>query len=147
VTAATMLVGSEAWSRGRLWRHRLAGGSTVAIIVGLGAVATLDLLDVGPLTLPWMGERGFSAELVGGLAGAVTVPMLLSLAWGEFRTAGAIFGVLLAVLLHVSAALLLLTGLYQAVEWCARAAPGAASVVATSVVTLSLVVFALWAWG
>ncbi len=147
VAAATMFVGSEAWSRGQLWRHRLAAGSTVAVIVGLGAVATLDLLDVGPLTLPWMGERGFLAELVGGLAGAVALPMLLSLTWGEFRMAGSILGVLLAVLLHVSAALLLLTGLYQAVEWCARAAPVAAMVVAASVVTLSLMVFALWAWG
>ncbi|MEJ7795761.1 MAG: DUF1353 domain-containing protein [Nocardioides sp.] len=147
VATATMFVGSEAWSRGQLWRHRLAAGSTVAVILGLGAVATLDLFDLGPLTLPWMGERSLLTELVGGLAGAVALPVLISLAWGRFRMAGAILGVLLAVLLHVSVALLLLTGLYQAVEWAAKAAPAAAMVVAASVVTLSLVVLALYAWG
>lgn len=146
VATATIYLGSAAWSRARLWGYRVAASLTILLILVLGTLATLDLFDVGP-RLPWMGERRWWSELVGGLAGAVAIPVLLGLTWGRFRTAGAILGVLLAVLLHVTVALLLLTGLYQAVEWCARAAPAVAMVTAALLVTLSLLGVALYSWA
>ena len=43
-------------------------------------------------------------------------PFLLALTWGEFWRAGAILGITLALLLHVTIALLGLTLLYQVLE-------------------------------
>jgi hypothetical protein len=63
-----------------------------------------------------MGDRAWPLELAGGLAGAVVVPFVLGLTWGRFRAAGVIVGIGLAVLLHVTVALAVLTGLYQLVE-------------------------------
>lgn len=42
--------------------------------------------------------------------------MLLGLTWGRLRAAGIIAGVALALLLHVTAAVALLTGVYQVAE-------------------------------
>jgi hypothetical protein len=117
VTLATVFVG-----RSRLVgrRHRVAAGATLALVTWLGWCATADLVDRDwPLTvpLPWMGERAWWAELGLGFAFAVLVPLVLSLLWGRFRVAGAIVGVLLAVLLHVTVALAAVTLAYQAVEW------------------------------
>ena len=119
VTSATMLSGSTRWSRALLWRYRLAGVLTVAAIAYLGACATADLFDKGApglVELPWMGDRAWPLELAGGLTGAVVVPFVLGLTWGRFRAAGVIVGIGLAVLLHVTVALAVLTGLYQLVE-------------------------------
>jgi len=55
-------------------------------------------------------------ELLGGAAGAVVVPLALSVLWGRFRRAGAIAGVMLGALFHVSLALLLLSGFYVVAE-------------------------------
>ena len=110
----------------------------------LGTIATLDLFDAGP-TLPWMGERPWPDELLGGLAGAVVIPCVLGLLWGRFRVAGTLSGVALAVLFHVSVVLLVLTGLYQAVEWAASRAPRAAAAVAAVVVAVSVVVLGIFA--
>lgn len=137
VTTATVLSGAgTTWSRGLLWRYRVAAGLTILLIGYLGLCATLDLLDVsvpGAVELPWMGDRSWPVELVGGLAGAVVVPFLLGLTWGRFRVAGTIVGISLAVLLHVSVALLLLTLGYQLVERAAGRWPlvvaGAAALV------------------
>jgi hypothetical protein len=118
VTTATMLSGAgTGWSTARTLRYRVTAGLTLVVIGVLGVLATMDLFDVpGAAELPWMGHRGWFAELVGGLAGAVVIPLILGLAWGAFRRAGTIVGVTLAVLLHVTAALLLLTLLYRTLE-------------------------------
>ena len=88
-----------------------------------------------------MGDRGWFAELAGGLSGAFVVPLLLSLAWGRFRIAGAVVGVTLAVLLHVTIALLALTALYRALEWLTARVP-TLMVAALGVVTaVTLVIF------
>jgi hypothetical protein len=139
VTVATIAVGSAAWSPRQRWHYRIAAGATVALVLVLGALATLDLFDAG-VRLPWMGDRPWPAELVGGFAGAVVIPSSLALTWGRFRVAGAISAVALALLLHVSVALLLLTGLYQATEAFVRRAPTAAAVVAGGIGVASLVV-------
>ena len=144
VATATIFLGSEAWSRAQWWGYRVAAATTIALVVLLGSLATLDLVDAG-VRLPWMGDRPWWSEVVGGFAAAVAIPFVLGLAWGRFRMAGAILGVLLALLLHVSVALLLLTGLYAAVEWAARAWPGVAMAAAASVVALSVMLLAVYA--
>ena len=69
---------------------------------------------------------------------------MLGLAWGRFRVAGAVLGVLLAVLLHVSLALLLLTGVYQGLEWLARRLPGVMMAAVGVVVAASVLVLAVF---
>lgn len=144
VATATIFVGSAAWSRAQAWAHRVAAATTIVLVALIGTLATVDLVDAG-VELPWMGDRPWWSELAGGAAGAVAIPFLLGLTWGRFRVAGAVLGVLLALLLHVTVALLLLTGLYQAVERLARAAPTVSAVLGGSAVTLALMGFTLYA--
>src|SRR5689334_22094891 len=123
VATATIFVGSADWSRARGTAYRAAAAVTIGVVLVLGTLATLDLFDVGGVALPWMGHRVWWQEVIGGFAGAVAIPFVLGLAWGRFSVAGAVLGVLLALLLHVSLALLLLTGLYQGLEWLTRRQP------------------------
>lgn len=125
VTTTTMLSGSgTGWPTGLRWYYRVVAALTVLLIVVLGACATADLLDLRWLPeLPWMGDRPWWLELLGGAAGAVVVPAALGLLWGRFRVAGWVIGISLALLLHVTVVLLTLTGLYWAAEWLAGRAP------------------------
>lgn len=118
VTTFTMLRGQRTpWSSATTWGYRVVIGLSLLVVVALGVLATLDLFDVPHTpTLPWMGHRPWWAELIGGLAGAIAIPVVLGLAWGRFRVAGWVMGIGLAVLLHVTVALLVLTGLYQITE-------------------------------
>lgn len=88
--------------------HRAVVVLTIAVIVGLGTLATLDALDVWD-GLFWMGDRPWYLELLGGALGALVIPALLSLAWGRLWRAGLIAGVALAFLLHVTVVLAVLT--------------------------------------
>jgi hypothetical protein len=88
-----------------------------------------------------MGDRPWYAELAGGLAGAVVIPLLLALLWGRFRIAGAVVGVTLAVLLHVTVALVALTGFYRLLEWLTARAPTLVLVLVAVVTAAALVVF------
>jgi hypothetical protein len=145
VATATMLDGEgTGWSKAQLWRYRAAAALTVLVVVVLGVCATLDLFDVhvtGVPQLPWMGDRGWFAELAGGLAGAVVIPLVLAVAWGPFRIAGAIVGVTLAVLLHVTVALLALTAFYRLLEWLTKRAPSVALLLAGMLSAAALVIF------
>ena len=143
VATATMLSGAgTGWPAARARRYRLTAALTVLVIVVLGVLATLDLFDVsGTPALPWMGYRPWYAELAGGLAGAVVVPLVLALLWGPFRIAGAVVGVALAVLLHVTAALVALTALYRLLEWLTARVPTAMLVLVVAVTALSVAVF------
>ena len=147
VTVATIYVGRPVpWSPARQWSYRVAASVTILSILYLGYCATDDLFDrswVGAVELPWMGERPWWVELAGGLAGAIVVPLALSLLWGRLRIAGAVAGVLLAVLLHVTIGLALIATTYLALERLARRSPLAAWVLAGLVVVAALVVFAL----
>lgn len=111
VTLSTMWHSRNAWTRAVL--VGLLG--TVAV---LGVLATLDFFDVVDL-VPWMGGPGTAwwLKLLTGALGALLIPVVLSLAWGRYWRAGAITGVALAFLLHVTAVLALLVLLYQAVEY------------------------------
>lgn len=142
VTLGTIRAGSASWSRARHLRYLLTAAVSLLVVAALGVLATLDLFDVVDV-LPWMGERSTGLELVGGLAGAVVVPLLLGLAWGRFAVAGVVSGIALAVLLHVTVLLALLTAAYQLAEWLARRRPLAAGVVAAAVVLAFLVLVVL----
>lgn len=88
----------------------------VAIVV-LGWFATLDLFDQGNW-LPWMGTRPWFVELLTGALMAAVIPLVLSLLWPKgTRPAGAIVGVALAALLHVTIAITAVTFGYQLVEY------------------------------
>ena len=146
VTIATIVVGSRSWGPVRWWGYRLAAAVTIGVVLVLGTLATLDLFDAGVVALPWMDDRVWWGELLGGFAGAVAIPFLLGLGWGRLRVAGAITGVLLAVLLHVTLVLLVLTALYQAVEHLSQRAPTVAWTLGGVVVTLSLLTFLGSVW-
>ena len=145
VATATMLSGAgTGWSKALAWRYRATAALTVLLIVVLGVCATLDLFDVhvtGVPELPWMGDRSWFVELVGGLSGAVVIPLVLSLLWGPFRIAGAVVGVTLAVLLHVTVALLGLTAGYRVLEWLTAKAPTLALALAGVLIAVALVLF------
>ena len=145
VATATMLSGAgTGWSPGRVWRYRATAALTVLVVAVLGVCATLDLFDLHVAAvpgLPWMGDRPWYAELAGGLAGAVVVPLLLALLWGPFRIAGAVVGVSLAVLLHVTVALVGLTAAYRVLEWLTARVPTLVLALVAVVTAVAVVVF------
>jgi hypothetical protein len=143
VATATMLSGAgTGWSRATRRYYRAIAALTVLVITVLGIGATLDLFDVGGAPeLPWMGDRSWYVELAGGLAGAFVVPLVLSLLWGPFRIAGAVVGVTLAVLLHVTVALLGLTVLSRGLEWLTAKAPTLVLVLLAVLTATAVVVF------
>lgn len=147
VTVATILVGRPVpWTPARQWAYRAAAALTIATIVYLGYSSTADLFDRRwflAVDVPWMGDRSFWVEVAGGLAGAIVVPLALSLLWGRMRMAGAIAGVMLAVLLHVTVGLAAIAATYVALERLARRSPAAAWGLAAAVTAGALVTFAL----
>jgi Protein of unknown function (DUF1353) len=151
VTVATVFVGRAVpWSRVRHWSYRVAASVTIVAILYLGYCATGDLFDrswVGAVELPWMGERSWWVEAVGGLSGAIVLPLALSVLWGRLRMAGAIAGVMLAVLLHVTVGLAVIGATYLALEQLARRSPLLAWVLAGLVVAAALVTFAVVTLG
>ena len=151
VTVATVFVGRAVpWSRPKHWSYRVAAAVTIATILYLGYSSTSDLLDrswVGAVQVPWMGDRPFWAEIAGGFSGAVVLPLALSLLWGRLRMAGAIAGVMLAVLLHVTVGLAVIAAGYLALERLARWSAAAAWVLAAAVVGGSLVTFGVVSLG
>lgn len=147
VTLGTIWHGSVEWSTARHWRYRAAMILTLITVAVLGVLATLDLLDRGGVTLPWMGKEDWWLELAGGLAGAVVFPLLLGLLWGRFYVAGVVSGIALAVLLHVTVILLAISLLYLAAEWLAKRRPLALTVAAGVVVAACAVfVLAMFFW-
>jgi hypothetical protein len=93
---------------------------TLALIGGLGIAATLDLFErlwSGWWVTPWGPDGTFWVEVGWGALMAVLIPVALaSVFWRRYRTAGLIAGLALALLLHVSLALGLLTLLYLLLE-------------------------------
>src|SRR5690606_32795154 len=85
------------------WRTLVAG--TLGVVGALGVLAPLDVLDVVDV-LPWMGDRPWWVEVLGGAAGAVAIPAALAVLGARRRRVAVIAGVALAFLLHVPAAVL-----------------------------------------
>lgn len=146
VTLGTMVTGAGAsWSRAERWRWRLTAVGTLLFVTLLGVLATADLLDAPVGGVPWMDDGPWWTRLATGAAGAVASPFVLGLAWGRFRVAGVIAGISLALLLHVTAAVALLLGLYRLIEWLVSRAPTVALVLGSGVALVAAVVFVL-AW-
>lgn len=147
VTVATIFVpGQVPWTPRQRWAYRAAAATTIGVVLVVGGLATADLLDLsGAPALPWMGDRPLVVELAGGLAGAVVIPLALSLLWGRFRIAGAVAGVMLAVLVHVTVALAAISVTYLAIERLARRSAPAAWALALVVVLASIVGLAVLA--
>jgi len=146
VTTATIFVAGGLLSSPLLsWAHRIGAAVSIAVIVYLGYCATGDLFDLDwPLAVPvpWMGERVWWLEVLGGLGGAIVIPLALSLLWGRFLMAGVISCVMLAVLLHVTVGLAAISLAYQGLERFARRAPLTARTLAIAVAVVSLALFA-----
>ena len=146
VTVATIFVGRAVpWTPAKHWSYRVAAAVTIVTILWLGYSSTSDLVDrswVGAVDVPWMGERSWWVEAAGGLSGAIVLPLALSLLWGRLRMAGAIAGVMLAVLLHVTVGLAVIGTTYLALERLARRSALLAWALAAVVVAGALVTFA-----
>ena len=105
------------------WYWAPVAVGTLVLVTVLGTVATLDLFDVWDV-LPWMGTRPWPAELIWGAVFAVLIPAVLSLLWGRLWRAGLIAGVSLALLLHVTAAVIAVYSVYWLIEWVVSAPEG-----------------------
>lgn len=111
----------------RTGRSVAAVAVTAGVVLVLGAAATADLLDCREW-LFWMADRSFVAEVSLGLVGAVTVSGLLSLLWGAGRRrAGWVAGVALALLVHVTVALGIVSAVFTAVDRAVEHRFGAAA--------------------
>lgn len=144
-TATIFVAGGLPWSPLLSWAHRIGAAVSIAVIVYLGYCATGDLFELDwPLAVPvpWMGERVWWLEVLGGLVGAIVIPLALSLLWGRFLMAGVISCVTLAVLLHVTVGLAAISLAYQGLERIARRAPLTARTLAIAVAVGSLALFA-----
>jgi hypothetical protein len=118
VAIATMVTGPM-W---RVSRARLAVAATVlAVIVG-GTLATLDLVDCRA-PIPWMAARPVWLELIYGAIGAVVVPAVLSVLWWRRWQAGVIAGVALALLLHVTVAVVVVFAVISTVDSVVQGKP------------------------
>jgi hypothetical protein len=98
------------------WRWRSTVVLTLGTVLVLGTIATLDLSDVWDV-LPWMGHRRWWLELLFGAVFALLIPLTISIVWGRLWVTGAIAGVLLAFLFHVTMVIFALYGLYRFAEW------------------------------
>ncbi|MFN0030257.1 MAG: DUF1353 domain-containing protein [Acidimicrobiales bacterium] len=113
VTVATAVTGGLT-TTGRLWQKgkrtwQIIVAATFLSLIALGTLATVDLFLARPL-LPWMRADQLWLQLLSGAGVAVAVPTALALLlWHPVRRAGVIAGVTLALLLHVTAALAVLT--------------------------------------
>ncbi|HET6836253.1 MAG TPA: DUF1353 domain-containing protein [Acidimicrobiales bacterium] len=105
------------------WWWRVVMPVTLGLVALLGVLATLDLADVWDV-LPWMGDRAWWVELASGAAFALLIPLVFSVLWLQFWRAGAIAGVALAFLLHVTAAVVVVYGIYRVAERLASASEG-----------------------
>lgn len=153
VTLATMWAmegtARSTWAR---WYYRLLVPATIVPILWLGYIATADVFDRTDswwlaYDLPWMGDQSTVSELIGGAAGAIVIPFLLGWCWGRFRTAGWIAGIALALLFHVSLALLAVTAVYQGLEWLAgRMGDRSRRVALAASLVAAIAVFALVGW-
>lgn len=136
-TVSLVLVGRPGWSPLLRWWFRLVVPATYLAILYCGTSATLVLLDrhvPGFWDLPWMRSEGFWMQVLGGLAGAIVVPILLGVLWGGYLRVAAIAGVAVATLLHVTVAVAVVALAYQAAEWLAMHLPP----VATALMVLGL---------
>jgi hypothetical protein len=102
--------------KGKNTYYQVAAFGSLAIISVLGVIATLDWFDKWNV-LFWMDDRAWYLETLYGAAGAIVVPLILSLFWLRLWKAGVIAGIALAFLLHVTVVVLVLTLVFQGIEF------------------------------
>lgn len=147
VTIASFVTGPRPPQRWPWWARLyfcLVILATLGSILYLGLAATLDLGDEEwrwVWNLPWMAGPLW-LEVLGGLAGAVVIPAALSVAWLRYWRAGAIAGVALATLVHVTLAVLLVAAAYQFAEWVTDGPRRARFVIGVTF----LLAFAVFVW-
>lgn len=150
VTCVSLVVtGRPHWSPWVRWWFRVVVPATFAVIGYLGLCATLVLLDrqwPGFVSLPWMEQPDGWRQVLGGLSGAIVVPLLLGVLWGPYQRVAAIAGVAVATLLHVTVAVAVVAIGYQAVEWVATRWPAATAVALVVVLAVALVGFGVAVW-
>ena len=127
------------------FRAALSYASLFAIAV-LGWFATLDLFDQGEW-LPWMGCKKWYVELLLGGAMAVLIPLVLSVLWPKgTHKAGAIVGVALGALLHITIALAAITFTYQVAEYrlAVWAGPKRTLKIGATLLAIGLIALSYW---
>jgi Protein of unknown function (DUF1353) len=107
----------------RRWWWRVVLPLTLGLVGLLGVFATLDVLDAWDV-LPWMGDRAWWVEVLAGAAMAVLVPLAFSALWLRYWRAGALAGVALAFLLHVTIGIVVVFGAYRVIERLVSAGEG-----------------------
>jgi len=144
VTLGTIFSGNDVgMTKAKQWRYRIAMAGTLLVVIYVGLCATLDLFDAdwpGFVGLPWMADRSWWLEIIGGGAGAVAVPFLLGWTWGRFRVAGWVGGITVSLLIHVMLFLAALTLLYQVTERLTKKAPMVALALAALLLASALAV-------
>jgi hypothetical protein len=136
VANASLCNGARAeWAPWKKWWFRGVVLATVGLIAYLGLAATLDVANASSLPkglgwllgwplmgdLPWIDDDAAFWTATGqGLAAAIVFPLGLGLLWGRHYRAGAVAGVALATLIHVTVAVAAVAVAYQGAEWVAR---------------------------
>jgi hypothetical protein len=142
VATATMVAGPF-W---RVTRERLAVVATVlAVLVG-GTLATIDLVDCRE-PLPWMASRPVWLELLFGGIGAVVIPAVLSVLWWRRWRAGVIAGVALALLVHVTLAIVVVFAVFSTIDAVVerQPVPTLKWALTAAIPTTGIVLIGLWA--
>lgn len=127
-------------------RRALLGYLSLIAIAVLGWLATVDLFDQGSW-LFWMGDRPWNRELLLGGVFALLIPLVLAVVWPpRLWAAGAVCGVALAALLHVTLVVASVTFAYQLAElrlgvW---AAPRRGLKIGLTVLAATVVVVTVW---
>ncbi|WP_067687164.1 DUF1353 domain-containing protein [Nocardia jejuensis] len=144
VTVATMHEARQVdWTPLQKWHYRIALWGTLILILVLGILGTLDLFGVpGVPGLPWMGDNPVQA-VIGGLSGAVVIPLILGTTWGKFRIAGWILGPLVALVIPAILPIILVGWLYVGVEALHTWSPRLARALALLAVTVASCTFAI----
>jgi hypothetical protein len=136
VANASLCSGARAeWAAWKKWWFRGVVLATLGLIAYLGLAATLDVVNATSLPkgfgwllgwplmgdLPWIDDDAAFWKATGqGLAAAIVVPLVLGCLWGRHYRAGAVAGVALATLIHVTVAVVAVAVFYQGAEWVAR---------------------------
>jgi hypothetical protein len=119
VVLATIWLGALPHAR---W-YRAVMGVTLASVVVLGVIGTLEVTGLLSWTR-WGDGRPLGDRVMIGLATAVGTPVLLSVLWWRLWPVGVITGVALALLLHVTLVLVVLTLGFGVIEAVSSAVEG-----------------------
>ena len=88
---------------------------TIISIVTMGTLATLEILDCIDL-IPALRDKSTVVEFGIGTVAAVAIPSLISATWYREWRAGIMAGVAVAMLLHVMVAILVVFGVFRAMD-------------------------------